>query len=71
MSTLIKKTNEITVTDITEEAKGILSNAMKAFTSPEYKKQAYIQKQRWFWMDNGMNEVDAQTQAIEDYEWTL
>ena len=44
MATLIKKTNNVTITDITEEAKEILKSASSGFATEEYKKQAYLKQ---------------------------
>ena len=56
--------------NITKEAKKTLSFAMQGFTTPEYKKMAYLRERKWYWMDNGCSEEMAIEKAEKDYEWS-
>jgi len=56
--------------DITQEAKKTMKFAMQGFTTPEYKKMAYLRERKWYWMDNGFSEEMAIEKAQKDYEWS-
>ena len=75
MATLIKINNQITVIDITIEAKQILSNAMNAFCKPqdakEKQKQIFICERHNYWLGMGFNNEAATQKANEDYEWAF
>jgi len=75
MTTLIKKTNEVTVTNITSEAKNILANAMNNFCRVENKeekeKAIYLAERHNYWLCSGLNNVEATKKANEDYEWSF
>ena len=71
----IKKTNEVTVTDITEEAKQILSNAMNNFCAVENKeekgKTIYLAERHNYWLGLGFSHEEATKKANDDYEWAF
>ena len=75
MNTIIRKTANVTVTDITIEAKQILSNAMNAFCKPqdakEKQKQMFICERHNYWLGMGFNNEVATQKANEDYEWAF
>jgi hypothetical protein len=75
MATVIKKTNEVTVTDITDKAKQILSIAMNNFCRVENKeekeKAIYLAERHNYWLGLGLSNEEATGKANDDYKWSF
>jgi len=76
MSQIIKVKSDVTVTDITAEAKEILAHAMNNFCTPQgtkedRKKNAYLCERENYWMGLGYTLPEAKEKALEDYSWAF
>lgn len=76
MSTIKKQNGQVTVTDITVEAKEVLSNAMNAFCKKQVKtmteKDIYIEQRKGYWFfEQGLSKEDANKKALADADWVF
>lgn len=67
MATIIKKTSEVTILDITTEAREVLRKMSPV--SEKYKEMAYKRERSWYWMDLGFTQEQAELKADQDWEW--
>ena len=66
---IIKKNNQVTVTDITTMARETLSN-MCSYDKKAYEKKAFLRERKYYWMDLGKNEAQALELAGLDVEFS-
>lgn len=76
MATIKKQNGQVTVTDITVEAKIILANAMNAFCKKQEpkmtEKEIYIEQRKGYWaFEQGLSNEEATKKALEDVEFAF